>query len=617
MFEVLFGRLCTEISGVRAKHYVSKIASFHRIQASPGYDEALRFVEDELKRMGIETRVSEFIADGKTETYDWTAPVGWTIRSGSLHQIAPTERRLCLYAEIPQAVLGQSAPGQAQGDLVHVGEGAKPEDFEGIDFAGRFVLTTGRPMQVLRKLRGKSVAGIILYPTPERAAPDYDLVQYAGLFPKAEELADLPMGFSISRRAADGLLKQMAKGPVTVRGEVDAEFSDHPMRVLEAWIPGSDPETGEVLLVAHLCHPAQSANDNASGSGLLVEVARVLRELSVERPLGNTVRLIWVPEFNGTIPWAAANEATLRRAHFVLNLDMVGQSPEIIGEPLRVFRAPNARPTYLNACFEPILARIAATADSLSSQGSRRPLHYVVDAPSGGSDHLVFNAAPFDLPAPMFGHDDPYWHTDLDTVDKVDPTRLKQVGILTAILAALPTWASEDAELLGEWLLAFSAKELARGSRLARSLDPEAGQQLLRIAQDIEEARLRSLETLTGGCERSARRDALRAIAASLGAFAAAVPSGSPSDPRPRCVKNGPVRFTIVEGFNDDDKAFFEAKVSGNHGAAVHSLVGLCDGMRSIEEIALCMTLEFDESFAVEDARRSVGLLVQAGYVEA
>ena len=616
MFEKLFSRFCSEISGVRAKRFVSQIARFHRIQASPGYDDALRFVETELSEMGVASRVSEFPADGRTETYGWRAPHGWAIRSGSLRQVAPKERLLGSYDEIPQAVLGQCPGGSAEGKVVHIGEGAKPEEFETLDLEGRFVLTTGRPMRVIRKLKGRGIAGIILYPTAERAAPDYDLVQYAGLFPNAEEIANLPLGFSISRRAADGLLEQLKKGPVTVRGEVDSEFLDHPMRVLEGWIPGTDADAGEVLVVAHLCHPAQSANDNASGSGLLLEVARTLAVLADQTPLRHTIRFLWVPEFNGTIPWAAANQELLGRTRFSLNLDMVGQSPEIIGEPLRVFRTPNARGSFIDSCFEPILARIAASPASPSPQGSRRPLHYVVDLPSGGSDHLVFNASPFDLPSPMLGHDDPYWHTDLDTLDKVDPTRLKQVGILTSLVAALPTWAEQERELLREWLLSFGATELARSSRLARALPGDAGAQLMEIAHRIEERRWESLTSIVNlGDRADAHREALGALLASFLPGTEA-PRGVPNGAKPRCVADGPVSFTVFEDFSDEERAFIEEKVAGNHGAAVHSLVGLCDGTRTIDEIALQMTLDFDKPFAVQDTRRALELLERTGYVK-
>ena len=441
-FEEVLRKLIETISGVRAKAYVSDVSGHHRIQASPGFDEAVETVRLALRHAGIESAVASFPADGRTETYGWTAPIGWRIRAGTLRQIEPERRLLCSYEDVPISVLGQSGAGKTEGELVHIGRGTTEADVEGIDVAGRFILACGRPGEILRRIRGKGPAGLVLYPDSERAAASYDLVQYAGLFPKAGELATTPMGFSISRREADRLIAQLAKGPVRLEGEVDSETFDGEMRTFEAEITGTDPAAGSTLLVAHLCHPRPSANDNASGSGLLIEIARALGEVHRGTPLRNTVQFLWVPEFNGAIPWAAANVERLRDVRFVVNLDMIGQSPEILGEPLRVFRAPNARPSYLNACCAPILRRIADDRGTLSVQGSRRPLHWIVDRPSGGSDHLVFQATPHALPAVMLGHDDPYWHTDQDTIEKVDPTRLKRVGLLTALLATLPTWGA-------------------------------------------------------------------------------------------------------------------------------------------------------------------------------
>jgi hypothetical protein len=614
-FDSLLTQLTRTLSGVRAKAHVADIARYHRIQASPGYDDAVDHVRGALRRVGIGALVSSFPADGRTETFGWAAPIGWRIRSGSLRQVAPNERSLCCYDEVPISILGQSAGGSAEGELTHIGKGTTPEDVEGLNLTGRFVLACGRATEVLKRIRGKGAAGLIVYPDTERAAASYDLVQYAGLFPKADELETTPMGFSISRRAADCLIAQLEKGAVRLQGEVDAEYFDGSMQILEAEIRGSDLGAGEVLLVAHLCHPSQSANDNASGSGLLIEIARALSEICSKDPLKNTVRCVWVPEFNGTLPWAAANAETLRNVQFAINLDMVGQSPEVLGEPLRVFRAPNARPAYLNACFEPILSRIAKDETALSSQGSRHPFHWILDAPSGGSDHLVFQAAPHGLPAVMLGHDDPYWHTDLDTIDKVDPTRLKHVGLLTAALAALPTWAADEALLLGEWLLAFSSRELTRASGLTRQIEPEWGRRLVATALAIEKARAAALQRLVG----TAAWDAESHFGV-LGSIEQALVGSLPWSEAavalvPRRALDGPVRFTIVDRFTEEEKAFFDEKLSANHRAVVESLVNLCDGTLDIREIALCLTLDFDRPFSVADTERSVELLAKAGYL--
>ena len=616
----LLSFLADEFSGLRAKNAVAAIAGFHRIQASPGYNAAVKYVSSQLQALGVAHEISEFAADGVTETFGWVSPPGWTIRSGSLTQLEPTHVSLGSYDVIKQTILGQSAGGDAEGELVHVGKGDCAACFEGIDLQGKFVLSSGRPSVTRAFLKDKAVAGLILYPDVERASPSHDLVQYAGLFPRADEIAWLPMGFSISRRAADGLLKDLEKGPVRVRGQVDAEFIDHPMQVLEATIPGIDGATAEVLLTAHLCHPAQSANDNASGSGALVEIARVLAKLSERGELANTVRLLWVPEFNGAIPWAAAHAEKLKDVAFSINLDMVGESPELIGEPLRVFRVPSCHPMFLNACFEPLLGLIADDPRFRAAQGSRRVLHWILDAPSGGSDHLVFQAPPVNVPSIMLGHDDAYWHTDLDTMEKVDPTRLKCVGVLTAVLALLPTWGRDELQLLTGWLLAFSHRALTKAAELARSVENGA-ELLLDTALRIETARADSLSKLlgSGGWDYRRHVDALQATQRALaepGRQAASLEAAASDCDKPvRCL-NGPVRHEVIAGLAPEDREFLEEKLFSHHSAPPQVLANLADGTRTVPEIAAYLSLDFQCVFAVEDIARAVALLRQVGYLE-
>ena len=618
----LLSFLADEFSGLRTKNTVAELAGFHRIQASPGYDDALQYLVGELAALGIDHSVSTFPADGKTETMGWVSPPGWTIRSGGLQQIEPTAKRLASYDIVKISVLGQSGPGDAEGEVIHVGAGDTEACFEGLDLQGKFVLSSGRPAAMLKYLKDSGAVGLIIYPDVARAEPSHDLVQYAGLFPKADELGWVPMGFSISRRAADGLLKQLEKGTVRVHGQIDAEFIDNPMQVLEARIEGSESGAEEVLLTAHLCHPAQSANDNASGSAVLVEIARVLSKLASQGKLANTVRLLWVPEFNGAIPWAAAHAEDLRNVLFSLNLDMVGQSPELIGEPLRIFRVPNSHPMMLNSCFEPLLETLAEDSRYFASQGSRRILHWIFDVPSGGSDHLVFQAPPVDVPSAMLGHDDAYWHTDMDTLDKVDPTRLKFVGTLTAILATLPTWAPQESELLGEWLHAFSHTALARASQLARVAESCMRQLLLDTALRIETARAESLRSLLGeenwqiGPHLTALQEGHRALS-SAWEEPCDFDDALPVSPKPKRDLQGPVSHSLIQNLPKEDRDFLDEKLSSHHGAPLQLFANLADGTRTIPEITAQLSLDFHKAFGVDDIERAVTLLKKAGYIKA
>ena len=275
----LVARLDEEISGARAKRIAEEISRFHRIQGSPGYSDAIEHVRAALAAAGIESKVHEYPADGRSKTYEWTAPPAWVVRSGSLRQTDPVERPLASFDEISQSVVAHSPGGAVDGELVHVGGGSADEDYEGVDVRGKLVLACGRASEVEKKAGPRGAVGIVIYPDSERASADHDLVQYQGIFPRADAIEALVPAFSISRREADRLIKALGRGPVRLRGEIDAEFIDGRLRVLEALVRGEDPNAGEVVLVAHICHPRQSANDNASGSGLLVEMARTLQSL--------------------------------------------------------------------------------------------------------------------------------------------------------------------------------------------------------------------------------------------------------------------------------------------------------------------------------------------------
>jgi hypothetical protein len=412
------------------------------------------------------------------------------------------------------------------------------------------------------------------------------------------------------------LVKELSAGPVELRGEIDAQFSDGVLRVIEARIEGRDARLGEVLLTAHLCHPRASANDNASGSAVLVELARTLQASRDALGLRAGIRFLWMPEFYGTLPWAAAHAEELRNVELAVNLDMVGASPERIGEPLRVFRAANHTPHVVNALVEPLLSRIASSRATESPRGSSRPLQWSFDRPSGGSDHLVFAASPHRLPALMLGHDDPYWHTDFDTVDKLDPTRLKQVSILAGAMVALAGASGDEAERVGGWLLTYSVRELTRAADLARDLEAALGIRLLDLALGVEVARANTLTSISGS-RRAALVDVLQRTRGALGPAASGsrvIALGDDEERPTRCI-DGPLVYSITDGFTDDERAFFKERLGANHRALAEGLLNHCDGTHTPTDIALALSLDAGAIVPIDDVRRGIALYRKAGYV--
>ena len=147
----LVSRLAEEISGARAKRIAEEISRFHRIQGSPGYNDAIEHVRSSLAAAGIESKIHAYPADGRSKTYEWTAPPAWVVRSGSLRQTDPVERHLASFDEIPQSVIAHSPGGTVEGELVHVGGGTDDADYDGADVRGKLVLACGRASEVEKK----------------------------------------------------------------------------------------------------------------------------------------------------------------------------------------------------------------------------------------------------------------------------------------------------------------------------------------------------------------------------------------------------------------------------------------------------------------------------------
>jgi aminopeptidase-like protein len=87
----------------------------------------------------------------------------------------------------------------------------------------------------------------------------------------------------------------------------------------EYFLPGSHED--EVLIYTHVCHPSM-ANDNLSGIGVLVFLAKWLKESMPRRRL--SYRFVLAPGNVGAIAWLAFNEERVRRIQHGLVLACLG-----------------------------------------------------------------------------------------------------------------------------------------------------------------------------------------------------------------------------------------------------------------------------------------------------
>ena len=444
----LFNEVATEYSGERALENVRGITQFHRIQASPGFSQAREWVVERLKSYGItDVEVEKFPSDGRTRYSTHIGPMAWTVREGELWVEAPFRERLCQFSDQPVCLSTLSNGGEWRGEAVDIGRGDDAASYQGKDVRGKIVFASGYAGAVHREaVIRRGALGVVIYPAAG-SHPEYpDLVRYNGLWVQADEKEKATFGFQISRRQWDRLRPLVAAGKLTLRAKVDAELHPGALEVASAYLRGSDPSK-EIILVAHLDHYKPGANDNASGSASLVEIARTVKTLLDQKripPLKRTLHFLWVPEHFGTVAWLTRHPEISQRAIAALNLDMVGENLVKTNSRLNIARTPDSLPSFLNDLVENVAEQVEA-AELVSPNGTHSLFHWRMTPYTAGSDHDMFNDGNVRVPAVQFGHW-PDWthHTNEDSVDKVDSTTLRRVGVLAAASAVWLATADDD-----------------------------------------------------------------------------------------------------------------------------------------------------------------------------
>jgi aminopeptidase-like protein len=452
MFHTKFrNAIIEELSGSIAKEYVSEIIRFHRIQASPGFHDAIYYVKSIIDQFpGLRSEVEVYPADGKTRTWQWTAPLGWRVADGELHLVSPKQEQLTRFAETPVSVIAHSQSVDTVAPVVYLEDGTSEQDYRRINVKGKIVLTTGKAQLVHQEAVVKRGAiGAIHFPPLERRTNQPNLVQYQGIWPNAEEKDKVGFAFSVSGQVGAKLRRLINTEPeVLVHAKVDAELFEGEQRVLTAVIEGTEFLREEVVLIAHLCHPRPGANDNASGSALLMELARVISTLIQEGKLPaplRTIRFMWVPEFFGTISYLKAHPEFGPRTMSAINCDMVGADPAIVGGSLNLHRTPDSLPTFVNDLIEYHLADAAKEPRLISPDGTNQPFHYEVKKYDWRSDHTLFIDPTFSVPCPMLNHwPDAFYHSNLDSLDKIDTTQLQRVGYAVIMTILTQAYAESD-----------------------------------------------------------------------------------------------------------------------------------------------------------------------------
>lgn len=447
------------ISGERGKENVIQISQFDRIQASRGWYDAAGYIQEILKRAGFQNALIErFPSDGEVKYGTWTPPMGWNGEEGELWMVEPKNKKLADFHEIATSLVKGSRTADITAEVVFVGTGEDEKDYSGKEVKGKIVLAEGYAGKVHREaVLKRGAAGVVTFIGGKNRLEYPDLVPYQGLWLKKKENKKATFGFTLSRRTAESLLPLIDKGErIKFHARVKGVNYGSEIGVMSAGIPGKK-RGEEVLLLAHLDHYKPGANDNASGSAAILEIACTLKDLIRRGKLPQperALRFLWVSEWYGTVPWLIKNKAILKRTIAAINLDMVGGDLVKTNSYFYFTRTPDSLPSFINDLIENVTDYVARK-EIYAPTGSRHPFHYRDLRYKGGSDHWILCDAGVGVPAVMLGHPDPFHHTAQDSPDRIDPSEMKRVSLIGGASAAFIAWCRE-ADLMNLAHLVFS-----------------------------------------------------------------------------------------------------------------------------------------------------------------
>ena len=435
-----------EFSGDRAKQFVGRIMSYHRIQATPGFHKAAKYCLKVLSEFGIKSEILTYPADYKSKYWSLNSFEEWDASEATLHIIKPEKHRkkLADYNDLKLSIIQRSAPTESEAEIIILEDGEYLSEYENIDVKGKIVLTKG-DFKIVYNLAVEKFGAIgiifdgIKEVKPIRHRMDIpDAVQYSSFWWKKDDKKCF--GFVLSPKEGERLrklIKERIKNnepPVKVKAKVDSKFYEGNIEVVSAIIPGETDE--EIIIISHLCHPQETANDNASGSAANLEIARTINKLINEGKLKKpkrSIRFLWVPEMTGTFAFLSTQEERIPKMIAAINLDMVGENQDICKSSFLIERTPDSNSSFVNDLVERI--RNEFTEDTKNPFGAGRfaSFKYATTPFSGGSDHYILSDPTVGISCPMLIQwPDKFYHTSLDTLEKVDPVMLKRIGIIAA-----------------------------------------------------------------------------------------------------------------------------------------------------------------------------------------
>ncbi|RKY83980.1 hypothetical protein DRQ09_09260 [candidate division KSB1 bacterium] len=490
----IINAIINEVSGDIALHNELMLGAFERNRPESEYTGHFwesDYMVKKAKEYGFE--------DVHIETWKLEGQYQWDGVKGELWLVEPDEKRLASYDEISASLAKGSLSTNVTAELVSAGAGTSPGDYKNVNVEGKIVLVTGNLRRAHQLAVQRGAYGVVWYDSsPAQKYPD--IVHWRSISAEIAKKAKHPsFGFILSQRMGSYLANRLKRGEkLVVHAETKTRFYPKKMEVVTAFIPGTDLADQEFLFVAHLFEgiAKQGGNDNYSGCVCELEVGRTIIKLLKDGkipPLRRSIRFIWVPEIEGTKAYLERFPEEKKKIVAGINMDMVGEGLSKCHTLFWISRTPHSIPHFINdICqeFAELTVKLNNDADArypgnpygqfsmrvISPSGSRDLFHLGITRYESGSDHIVLVNGEVRIPTVYFEcWSEDFYHTNMDTPDKSDPTQLKRVAfIATASTITFCCATPEDAPKIATETLSRSRERIARDLKKSISLISKA-----------------------------------------------------------------------------------------------------------------------------------------------
>lgn len=430
-----------QFTGQLAYETTDFVEDYWRVVGNTGFDKTIYLIADTLKAAGYVIEEEATISDRliyriekRTMNHDTWEPV-----SASL-QIFGEKKPLLKSETNRNMTYLNSASTSKSGIIAEVIWIKSIDQLETRSVSGKVIFTEMGARRVSKIAIEKGALGIISYDNPDYLQPEKNKtsIQFRSL--PAEDASEF-WGIALSFEAKERLIEHLQKGKTEVMVNIQTKRYPSEELTIVATIKGVKNADERLVFSAHIQEPG--ANDNATGVGAQLEIAKVAAKLFQEHKieLDRSMTFLWGDEIISTRRYIEEDPERAEGIKWGISLDMVGENTSITGGTFLIEKMPDPsaiwtrgmdkhsewggevlsledmKPHYLN---DFILS-------NFKQQGTFANWKVETNPFEGGSDHTPFIQA--NIPGLLLWHfTDQFYHTDNDRIDKVSQETLKNVG---------------------------------------------------------------------------------------------------------------------------------------------------------------------------------------------